>query len=146
MSTSERAALETELMKHYAWYNRGTLLWSTAHHVTLFLVPILAATATVLLKTQWVDPNIQVVLTTVATVLASISASQGFAKKWQTNRLSRGRIEQIMVEMTDPRVDIAAVRQQLLEIIRQHEEGVLTAEIGHDALGTSKHKRSERQS
>jgi hypothetical protein len=86
------------------------------------------------------------VLTTAATALASITASQCFAKKWQAYRLSRGRIEQIFVEMTDPHVDIGAVRQQLLEIIRQHEEGVLTAEHGYDAFVASKHKRPEKQS
>jgi hypothetical protein len=95
MSVSDQDTLEKELKKHYGWYDHGTRAWSTAHHATLFLVPILTIAATVLLKAHWASEEVQIVLTTAATVLASIAASQGFAKKWQTNRISRSRLDQL---------------------------------------------------
>jgi ribulose-5-phosphate 4-epimerase/fuculose-1-phosphate aldolase len=81
MSVSDQDTLEKELKKHYGWYDHGTRAWSTAHRATLFLVPILTAAATVLLKAHWASEEVQIVPTTAATVLASIAASQGFAKK-----------------------------------------------------------------
>ena len=144
MSNQDRETLDAELTKHYDWYNSGTRMWSTLHHTTLFLVPILTAVATVLLKAEWdwASDNVQIILTTAATVLASIAASQGFAKKWQTNRMSRSQIDQIRVEMTDPNVDLKTIRAKLLEIIRQHDEGVLAAENASAALPASKRKKS----
>jgi hypothetical protein len=140
MGPSDKDTLEQEIEKHYGWYNHGTLAWSTAHHVTLFVVPVLTAAATVLLKTDWA-PEVQIILTTAATVLASIAASQGFAKKWQANRLSRSRLDQLRVEMTNPHFDRDAVREKLVEIIRQHDEGVLAAENAPVALPAPKHKK-----
>jgi hypothetical protein len=64
MSVSDQDTLEKELKKHYGWYDHGTRAWSTAHHATLFLVPILTAAATVLLKAHWASEEVQIVLTT----------------------------------------------------------------------------------
>ncbi len=141
MTNPDRDTLEKELKKHYDWYHTGTLMWSTAHHTTLFLVPILTAAATVLLKAKWASVEFQLFLTTAATVLASIAASQGFARKWQTNRLSRSRLDQLYVEMTDPNFDRKSVRTKLLEVIRQHDEGVLAAENAGAALPPPKRKK-----
>ena len=73
-------------------------------------------------------PFAQSFITTSATVLASIAAAQGFARKWQANRMSRSRIDQLRVEMGNPEVDLARVRGLLLEIIRQRDDGVLATE------------------
>ena len=110
----------------------------------MFLVPILTAAATVLLKAHWASEEVQIVLTTAATVLASIAASQGFAKKWQTNRISRSRLDQLYVEMANPKVDRKAIREQLIEGIRQQDEGVLAAENA-GAAQASKRKQPAKK-
>ena len=42
--------------------------------------------------------------------------------------MSRSRIDQLRVEMGNPEGDLARVRGLLLEIIRQHDDGVLATE------------------
>ena len=135
--SDERTLLEAELLKHYGWYYWGTKGWSSAHHFVLFVVPVLTAVSTVLVAVKYDNTAVQTSLSTLATVLASIAASQGFAKKWQANRRARSRIDQLMIQMTDPHADLAQIRSQLVDVVMQQDEGVLAAEH-HDVVAPKK--------
>jgi hypothetical protein len=138
--SQERDRLEAELAKHHRWYDSGTRNWSAVHHGVLFAVPLLTAVSTVLTAIDFKHPGWQTSCTTLATVLATIAASQGFAKKWQANRRARSRIDQLMIQMTDPQVDLAKIRSQFAEIIMQQDEGILAAEHHDEARPHKKQK------
>ena len=61
----------------------------------------------------------------LATLVTAIAAAAGFSRKWQANRISRGRVEQLQLDMSDPDVDLKQVRKEFKEIIAKHDEKII---------------------
>lgn len=62
-----------------------------------------------------------------AALLTAIAAASGFSRKWQANRISRGKIEQLQIDMSEPGVDLKQVRKELKDIIAKHDEKIVAS-------------------
>lgn len=131
MTDEERAFLEREINRQYKWYNRGSKLWSAVHHWSLTVSALLSALATLVLKSEWIRTlaltyrdDIAAGLAAAATLVTSIAASGGFGGKWQANRRSRGRIDQIRIDFSSPHADAKSIREDLEDIIKEHDDFV----------------------
>lgn len=132
MTEEERAFLESEITRQYQWYNRGSKLWSAVHHWSLAVSALLSALATLVLKSEWIKTfvvtcrdDVAAGLAAAATLVTTLAASGGFGRKWQANRRSRGRMDQIKIDFSNRQVDPQKIREDLKEVIREHDDWVI---------------------
>lgn len=132
MIEEERAFLEGEINRQYQRYNRGSKLWSAVHHWSLAASALLSALATLVLKSEWIKTlvvtyrdDIAAGLAAAATLVAALAAAGGFGRKWQANRRSRGRMDQIKIDFSSPKVDPQKIREDLKAIIKQHDDSIM---------------------
>jgi hypothetical protein len=109
MTEEEKAFLESEIKRQYQWYNRGSKLWSTVHHWSLAVSALLSALATLVLKSEWINTlvvtyrdDVAAGFAAAATLVTTLAASGGFGRKWQANRRSRGRMDQVRIDFSNP--------------------------------------------
>lgn len=132
MTEDERAFLEGEINRQYQWYNRGSKLWSAVHHWSLAVSALLSALATLVLKSEWVktfvvtyQDDVAAGLAAAATLVTTLVASGGFGRKWQANRRSRGRLDQVKIDFSSPQADPQKIREDLKAIIEQHDDSII---------------------
>lgn len=132
MTEDERKFLLDEINKKHRLYNIGSKMWSSAHHWVLGFSAILSAAATFILKSEWVASwqfnfknDLAAGASALATLVTAIAAAAGFSRKWQANRISRGRVEQLQLDMSDPDVDLKQIRKEFKEIIAKHDEKII---------------------
>ncbi|HRI39211.1 MAG TPA: SLATT domain-containing protein [Nitrospira sp.] len=132
MTEEEKAFLESEINRQYQWYNRGSKLWSAVHHWSLAVSALLSALATLVLKSEWVNTfvvtyrdDVAAGLAAAATLVTTLAASGGFGKKWQANRRSRGRMDQVKIDFSSPKADPQRIREDLKAIIKQHDDSII---------------------
>ena len=132
MTEDERAFLEGEINRQYQWYNRGSKLWSAVHHWSLAVSALLSALATLVLKSEWVktfvvtyQDDVAAGLAAAATLVTTLVASGGFGRKWQANRRSRGRLDQVKIDFSSPQADPQKIREDLKAIIKQHDDSII---------------------
>jgi len=103
-----------------------TKLWSLLHHGFVFGAVILSAAAALVLQLKSIlltteqRSDIATVLTAIASVVGVISVSGAFAQKWRTNRLTKGTLEQIEIDLMDPNCDYRKLLEELKEMKRIH--------------------------
>ena len=95
----------------------------------------LSALSALVLKINWFKDaypsvyenreDVVAALAFAATVITAVSAAGSFGRKWQANRVSRGRVERLRIAMSDPAADAAAIRRELQDIIKSHDEGIV---------------------
>lgn len=124
MTEEEKAFLEGEINRQYQWYNRGSKLWSAVHHWSLAVSALLSALATLVLKSEWIK-------TLVVTTLA---ASGGFGRKWQANRRSRGRMDQVKIDFSNPEADAKKIRESLKDIIKEHDDSIIGSTVNSTVI------------
>jgi len=113
---------------------RWTRMWSVAHHGSLFLAALLSAAAALVLQLKSITwsadtkADAAAVLAASAAVLGGISSAGGFARKWRTNRLTRSKLEQLNLYLMDPDCDLKMVERELVEMVKVHNEGILSGE------------------
>lgn len=139
MADNERAFLGEEIDTRYRWYNRGSRLWSAAHHWSLALSAVLSTLSALVLKMGFVRTALPwlysyredaaTVLAGGAAIIATLAASGGFGRKWQTNRISRGQIERLRLDFNATDADPARIRDTLKDVIRTHDEGIIGAPL-----------------
>ena len=139
MTDEERTYLNAELVKKTRWFNKGSRIWSAMHHWSLGVSAALSALAALVLKIGYFKSaypaiydnreDIVAVLAFISTFLTATSAAGGFGRKWQTNRISRGRTDRLQIALSDPNADAGAIRHELEEIIKSHDEGIVGAPI-----------------
>lgn len=134
---SEKDSLQIHVNRWYRWSHKGQKLWSLCHHSFLFGSVVMGLLAAALLKLlpdevrwdlmgiAWSKDNIAALLSLSAAVLAGIAATGGFERKWRINRLSRSKIEMLMIDMEAPDVDVRAVREALKKVIKEHDAGIV---------------------
>ncbi len=132
MTEEEKAFLEREINRQYQWYNRGSKLWSAIHHWSLAVSALLSALATLVLKSEWIKTlvvtcrdDVAAGLAATATLVTTLAASGGFGRKWQANRRSRGRMDQVKIDFASPKADPQKIREDLKDIIREHDDSII---------------------
>lgn len=130
MSEPLRRELTLEVDKYYRRFDTGCRWWSTAHHGSLFLAALLSVAAALLLKLESLQElqtraDIAAILAAVAGLLGTIAATGGFQRKWRANRLSRGRISQLQIDLTDAGADLTAIRAELKSILTAHDNSIV---------------------
>lgn len=139
MTDAERDFLGKEIARQYNWYSHGSRLWSAMHHWSLGVAAILSALASIIIKMDWLKSNfpslyssredIVAILAFLATLITTIAAAGGFGRKWQTNRVSRGRIDRLRIAISNPAADAKEIRDELQDIIKKHDEGIIGSPI-----------------
>jgi hypothetical protein len=129
MTEPERNSLEEEIHRQYRWFNTGSRFWSTAHHGSLYLAAILSGSSALVLKVDSLkaivsQPDFAAVLSAISALLGTLAAAGGFQRKWQANRMNRGDLEQLLVDLGDPAVDANVLRSRLKEIIERHNKAI----------------------
>jgi hypothetical protein len=132
MTSDERKLLESEVERQYKWYDFGSHFWSFSHHAALFTAAILSAASALILKINPntsnfgdVNVNISASFSAVAALTATLTAAGGFSRKWQANRISRGSINELRIDLTDPDCDPVKIRNTLKCIIEKHDRTIL---------------------
>lgn len=119
MSGNEREEIVRYVIAELRAENMWTKLWSALHHGFTFSAIILSAAAALILQLESVGmedatrTDVAAVLAAAASLIGIISTSGGFARKWRANRITKGTLEQIQIELLNPECDLDQVRAGL---------------------------------
>src|SRR5580704_13366578 len=105
--------LRSEVKKWRALFYNGQRLWSIAHHTALFGAVLCSVVVAALLQSSPGNAGIATVFTSVAAALSGIAASGGFDRKWRSNRLSRSRLDGLLIDLDGDSPDLQALAAQL---------------------------------
>ncbi len=93
---------------------------------------LLSALATLVLKSEWIQTlvvtyrdDVAAGLAAAATLVTTLAASGGFGRKWQANRRSRGRMDQVKIDFSNPKADPEKIREELKNIIKEHDDSII---------------------
>lgn len=118
----DKDTLKKEAHKWRAWYDKGQRTWSSLHHGALFGSIICSLTAGALLQIDAAKRGAgAAVLTSVAAALTGIATSGGFERKWRSNRLSRSRVDTLLIDLDGTSANLSDLAAQLKEIISKHD-------------------------
>jgi len=130
VTPEERAWLVDKIEKRKTRYDRGSHWWSVAHHSSLYLAAGFSAASALLLKLDslrhWhYATDVAATASSVAALLGTIAASGGFERKWRANRISRGRIEELEIDLQNDSADAKSVRERLKAIMAAEDEAIV---------------------
>ncbi len=121
----EKNKLRQELTYWRNRHNTGQLCWSVLHHVSVFGSIVCSVSAGAILQfdiqTSWAT-----ILTSLAAAFTSLAASGGFERKWISNRLSRSRIDCLLIDLEADNPDLSSIARQLKEVIIQHDQKMVS--------------------
>lgn len=113
-----------ELDNSWKHFKRGQQLWSFAHHGSLYGGAVLAFVTTALVLVEagrlW-----EGIAAASATLLSTIASIGGFARKWRSARLCRGRIENLRWDLNRGNADTAKLLDKLKAINEEHDKVVI---------------------
>jgi len=125
----DKAVFKQEATKWHDWFQKGQKNWSVAHHVTVFGSIICSISAGAFLQVKSVDlVGFAAVLTTIAAALTSLAAAGGFERKWRSNRLSRSRVDGLLIDIEADAPNIPDLANQLKDIIAKHDQEIVKEE------------------
>jgi hypothetical protein len=125
----DKVVFKQEATKWHDWFEKGQKNWSTAHHVTVFGSIICSISAGALLQVKSVDlQGFAAVLTTIAAALTSLAAAGGFERKWRSNRLSRSRVDGLLIDIEAESPNIPDLANQLKDIVAKHDQEIVRDE------------------
>lgn len=131
MSEAERATLAGEVDHWWSQFDRGTRFWSAVYNGCLFGSIVCTALAVGLLKSEFVGQYVPFVtdvsagLAGAGTLLTTMVGVGGFERKWRANRIARGSLNQIRIDLLDPAADSASIRSALKEALREEDRDVV---------------------
>jgi len=120
-----------EAIKWRNWFHAGQKNWSMAHHVTVFGSIVCSVVAGGLLQVKSPELNLSgasAVLTSIAAALTSLAAAGGFERKWRSNRISRGRVDGLLLDAEGDSPNIPDLTNQLKDIIAKHDAEIVREE------------------
>src|SRR6476620_5804529 len=137
MNDDERKFLSDQIAEKFAWFNRGSRNWSFVFNWSLAAAALLSAAAAIVLKITLLQEyigadgakDIAACAAAAATVITALAAGGGFGRKWQANRVSRGRIERLRICLSDPEADAKKIRSELADIIQKHDEAIIGSPV-----------------
>ncbi len=118
--------IKQELMKWQTRFYKGQRMWSFAHYTTIYLSIISSDMATILLKFN--KDAYATICTTLAAALTSLSASGGFERKWRSNRLSRCKIDILLLGIENNNPNINTIIEQFKEVLSKHDSEIVKYE------------------
>lgn len=124
----DKATLKREAAKWRDGYYKGQRSWSTAHHASLYGSIVCSVLAGALLQIKGLDAGYAAVLTSIAAALSSAAAAGGFQRKWRSNRLSRSRVDGVLIDLEADAADLPELTRQLKAIIAEHDREVVRDE------------------
>jgi hypothetical protein len=125
----DREMFKQEAVKWRAWFHKGQRGWSIAHHITIFGSIVCSIVAGAILQAK--EPTYSgyaAVLTSIAAALTSLAAAGGFERKWRSNRLSRSRVDGLLIDIESDAPNIPDLASQLKDIIARHDEEIVKTE------------------
>jgi hypothetical protein len=124
----DKAMLKQEAEKWREWFHKGQRGWSVAHHTSTYGAIICSITAGGLLQLSPAPVGWAALLTSCAAALSSIAAAGGFQRKWRSNRLSRSKVDGLLLDIEMDGASIPDLARQLKEIIGEHDREVVKDE------------------
>ncbi|KVH78754.1 hypothetical protein WJ41_35175 [Burkholderia ubonensis] len=127
----EREQIASYVAEQLRAENLWTKLWSLLYHGFVFGAATLSAAAALILqlKSIGIEPtsrtDLATALAAVSSLVAVISASGGFAAKWRANRITKGTLEQIQIDLMDPACELANIREQLKRMKHVHNSAIV---------------------
>ena len=94
----------------------------------LYVSSALSAAAAVMLKIEVAKAyanDASAICAAVAALLTTLIAGGGFSRKWRTNRIARGKISQLLIDVDDPGSDLGKIRNQLKQVINDEDEAII---------------------
>lgn len=125
----EKVQLKLECERWRRQFYHGQVAWSIAHHTAHFGSIVASLTAGALLQVQsehlkmWAS-----LLTAVAAALTGMAAAGGFERKWRSNRLSRSKIDGLLLDLECHASDVDSINRQLKDVILLHDQAVVLQE------------------
>ncbi len=124
----DKATLKREATQWRAGYYEGQRNWSAAHHSSIYGSIVCSVVAGALLQIKGMDAGYAAVLTSIAAALSSAAAAGGFQRKWRSNRLSRSRVDGLLIDIEADGADLPRLARQLKAIIAEHDREVVRDE------------------
>lgn len=118
-------------------YFKGQKWWSFAHHVSLFGSIICSIAAGAFIQASSEYKVVASTLTAVAAALTGMAAAGGFSRKWRSNRISRSRVDGILIDLENEGSDVLALSDELKSIIVAHDQEVVTSDESRGRAGKS---------
>lgn len=122
----DRSQLKEQCEIWQSRYFKGQRWWSFAHHTSVFGSIICSIAAGAFIQ---VSDDYKIVASTptaVAAALTAMAAAGGFSRKWRSNRMSRSRVDGILLDLKDDNCDVLDLAGQLKFVIFQHDQEVVT--------------------
>lgn len=116
----EKSALKEHCEKWQSRYFQGQKAWSAVHHISVFGSVVCSIAAGALIQADQYKIT-ATTLTAIAAALTGMAAAGGFARKWRSNRMSRSRIDGILLDLEDDSCDVRELAGQLKTVIYQHD-------------------------
>ena len=129
--TARLEKLRVIVAKKLAKSQRGSVLWSMAHHCSIWGASVLSCIAgyfqtaniSLLYLGSWGISS--AVLTFSAASLAAIAAVGNFQEKWKTNRSTRTNLELLLLDFEREIPDYDAIADTLKQILISHDRGIV---------------------
>ncbi len=129
-----KEGLKEEALKWRSCFNKGQRNWSAVHYTTVFGSIILSVVAGAVLQFKSSESTaVATVLTSLAAALSSLAAAGGFERKWRSNRLSRSRIDGLLMDIENDSPNLSELTNQLKEIIAKHDLEIVGEKINENA-------------
>jgi hypothetical protein len=120
----DRVQLKAQCESWQRRYYSGQRNWSVAHHFSVFGSIVCSIVAGALIQAEMKIPAST--LTATAAALTAIAAAGGFSRKWRSNRMSRSRVDGILLDLEADNSDVVDLSGQLKAVILQHDQEVVT--------------------
>lgn len=123
-----RKELQSRIEKQQSVYNRGTIAWSAIYNSCLVGAAILSAAAAVVIKVDaWkiYASDTAAVCAGLSALLNSLNLGGGFDRKWRANRAARSRINQLLVDLSDPTSDMPNIRAEFKKIVNDQDIAIM---------------------
>ncbi|MGK3191555.1 hypothetical protein [Enterobacter soli] len=119
-------ALTEKASTWWTRFRRGQMFWSFSHHLSIFGSIICSVTSGVLLQINTQEYSVLAsVLTTIAAALTAIATVGGFERKWRSNRLSRSKIDCLLIDIEVSNMADKSLYEKLKKIIGDHDQEIV---------------------
>jgi hypothetical protein len=122
---TERTELIRELNLKHKRFQFWARFWSGIYHSTLYGSIIFSITSALILNLSilhaWqYSSDFLTFLSISSATLITISAIGRFHQRWRTHRYSRICVEQLLIKMQSPEVEISNIRHALINLLKKH--------------------------
>jgi len=134
MTPQEKETLTAKVERFYKRRDRSTKMWSALYHGSLYLSAICSATAALILKLDYLkgskyQSDLSAILAGAGAIIATLTAAGSFHRKWRVNRTSKSGLEQLRIDLSDPKTDAEKIRMRLKEMVQKHDEGIIGPDL-----------------